>query len=192
MTAAEYLAWEREQLDKHEFHRGEVFAMAGGSVRHNALAAEMVGELRNALRGSGCRPLGSDQRLALRGGDRYVYADVVVVCGQVELAEGTTDVVSNPTVVCEVLSKSTERYDRGEKWERYQELASLTDYLLVSQRAPLVEHYQRNADGSWRYTAVRAGDQVTLAGGARVSVDALFEGAFELPGDEAVSPADAG
>lgn len=185
MTADEYLGWERDQPGKHEYHDGVAFAMAGGSPRHNALCAATVGDLRVALRGGRCVVLTSDQRVALRPRRRYVYPDVTVVCGALRLEEGTDDVVTNPAAVVEVLSRRTERYDRGGKWEGYRRIASLDDYLLVSQQAISVEHFQRQPDGSWRYTVAEAGGRITLTCGAALDMDALYEGAFALPGDEA-------
>ncbi len=182
MTAVEYLAWEREQGTKHEYHRGEVFAMAGGSPRHNLLCGEAIIQLGVATRGLGCRVLTSDQRVAFATGD-YVYPDAAVVCGEPKVQPGTTDVLLNPRVVVEVLSKGTEAFDRGEKWEGYQRIASLTDYLLVSQRAVRVEHYQRTADGAWSYRTLVAGDVLALSNGATIAIDALYQGAFEYPGD---------
>jgi Uma2 family endonuclease len=179
MTAAEYLAWEREQPEKHEYHHGEVFAMAGGSTRHNFLSSSMSGELRAALRGK-CQVLSSDQRISANEGERYVYADVVVVCGTVQTEPGTRDVLANPSVIVEVLSQSTEGYDRGAKWDAYQRLPSLTDYVLVAQAVARIEHYRRQADGWWRYQRLEAGESLTLSNGATVAVDAVFEGAFEL------------
>jgi Uma2 family endonuclease len=183
MCAEDYLVWERAQLDKHEYHLGEVFAMAGASLRHNFLSSAAARELHAAERGKGCHVLSSDQRLAAPIGKRYVYPDAVVVCGAVETEPGAPDVLINPRVVVEVLSRSTERYDRGEKWEAYQRIPSLSDYLLVAQAAVRVEHYQRESDGSWRYRLLSAGDTVTLANGARVAIDAVYEGAFELGGE---------
>lgn len=183
LTAAEYLAWEREQLDKHEFHCGEVFAMAGGSMRHNGLSVAIVVQLTLALRGRGCQVLSSDQRVALKPGERYVYPDAVAACGGVAREPGTSDVLANPAIVVEVLSKSTEAYDRGDKWDAYQRLPTLTDYLLVSQSVPRIEHFQREGDGSFRYRLHGAGEVVTLSNGATIAVDAVYEGAFELPGD---------
>lgn len=180
MTAPEYLVWERDQVEKHEFHRGEVFAMAGGSARHNFLSVALSAELRSATRPRGCHVLSSDQRISATRGERYVYADAVVVCGGVQLEPGTSDVLANPSVVVEVLSASTESYDRGDKWEAYQRLASLTDYLLVAQGSVRVEHYRRETDGSWRYRVLEAGEVVTLANGATVAIDAIYDGAFEL------------
>lgn len=183
MTAGEYLAWEREQEARHEFHHGEIFAMAGGSPRHNSLGAALIRDLGAAVRGGHCRVLTSDQRIAAPQSDRYVYADASVVCGSAVLQEGTKDVLLNPAVVIEVLSKSTELYDRGKKWEGYQHIASLSDYLLVSQSSPRIEHYQRQKDGSWRYDVAEAGGRVRLANGAQLLVDSVYEGVFELEGD---------
>jgi Uma2 family endonuclease len=184
MSAAEYLRWEREQASKHEYHRGEVFLMAGGSPRHNYLASAIGAELRASLRGKGCHVLSSDQRIAAEPGERYVYADAVVVCGSVEMEVGGNDVLANPSVVVEVLSKGTETYDRGVKWEAYQQRGSLTDYVLVAQRSVRVEHFQREPDGTWRYRVLGPGDALMLANGATVAIDVVYGDAFDLPADE--------
>jgi Uma2 family endonuclease len=180
MTAAEYLEWERQQPTKHEFHRGDVFAMAGGSPRHNYLSAAVGAELRAALRGKRCHVLSPDQRISAGQGERYVYADAVVACGGVQTEPGTSDVLANPAIVVEVLSPGTEAYDRGDKWEAYRRIASLTDYLLVSQTSVRAEHYQREADASWRYRVLDAGATITLANGGFLTIDAIYEGAFDL------------
>ena len=182
MSAAEYLAWEREQPERHHYLRGEVFAMAGGSARHNALGAAVIMELGLAFRGGPCRPFTSDQRVAIREGEHYVYPDVTVVCGSLEFAAGTRDTLVNPTVVVEVLSRSTEAYDRGAKWDDYRQLPSVTDYLLVSQTAPRIEHFQRG-DGEWHYRVAVPGGRVTLTNGAVLEVDAVFRGVFDLEGE---------
>jgi Uma2 family endonuclease len=124
MTAADYLAWERQQERKHEFFGGEVFAMAGGSPRHNALCVKMSVSLEASLASRGCTTFSSDQRIGLRG-RRYVYPDVSVVCGKLETEPGADDVVVNPVIVVEVLSASTEQYDRGGKWDGYRSMRSL-------------------------------------------------------------------
>jgi Uma2 family endonuclease len=183
MTSSQYLAWEREQPSRHEFFRGEVFDMAGGSPRHNALGAAIVAELVVALRGGKCRVFSADQRIAAHENEHYVYADASVVCGKLELSPGTTDVLSNPTVIVEVLSKRTEVYDRGLKWQGYRELPSVTDYVLVSQQSAQVEHFQREASGEWRYRVAGAGATLTLTNGAAISVDAIYAGVFELEGE---------
>jgi Uma2 family endonuclease len=181
LTVAEYLVWEREQADKHEFYAGEVFAMAGGSPRHNWIAGNVQTALKRAL-DDRCFTFPSDQRIMFDEGARYVYPDASVVCGQVLLQEGTTDVLVNPAILVEVLSSSTEQYDRGLKWEGYQRLASLTDYLLVAQHEIRVEQFQRAPDGRWFYRAYGSGDRVPLGHGAQIDVDAIYTRAFELPG----------
>lgn len=181
MTADEYLAWERQQIDKHEFFRGEVFAMAGGSPRHNELCGNVLFALKSVLRSRGCSVLSSDQRISFMARSRYVYPDVSVTCGVLELE--ANDVLLNPHILVEVLSSSTEQYDRGLKWEGYQRLASLTDYVLVSQAEPRIEHFQRASDGSWTYRAAEAGGRVVLSNGAALVVDEIFAGVFELQGD---------
>jgi Uma2 family endonuclease len=180
MTAAAYLVWERGQNAKHEFHRGAVFPMAGGSPRHNYLSSAIAAELRAAVRAKGCFVFSSDQRIAAAESGRYVYADAVVVCGSVQLEPGTTDVLSNPRVIVEVLSPGTETFDRGDKWDAYRRIVSLHDYLLVSQLTAHIEHYQREAGGSWRYHVVEAGGVVTLSDGAAITLDAVYDGAFQV------------
>jgi Uma2 family endonuclease len=182
LTAAEYLAWEREQTDKHEFHAGEVFAMAGGSPRHNVIAGNIQTALKLALKGR-CVALPSDQRVMFDDGARYVYPDVSVVCGKAVLQDGTKDVLVNPTILVEVLSSGTEQHDRGLKWKGYQRLASLTDYLLVAQHEVRVEQFQRAPDGQWLYRTYGRGDRVPLADGTQIDVGAMYEDAFDYPGD---------
>ena len=182
LTPAEYLAWEREQVDKHEYHAGDVFAMAGGSPRHNWIAGNIQSGLKRKL-DDRCFTFTSDQRIVFDDGRRYVYPDVSVVCGAIVLQEGTSDVVVNPSVLIEVLSSTTEQYDRGLKWEGYQRLASLTDYVLVAQHEIRVEHYVRAPDRGWFYRTYSAGERLVLTGGAQLDVDAIYARAFELPGD---------
>jgi Uma2 family endonuclease len=183
LTAAEYLAWEREQPVKHEFFHGEVFAMAGGRPRHNALGISIGAELRAVLRSRGCAVLSSDQRLAFPPEARYVYPDVTVICGPPVFQHGTSDVITNPAILVEILSSSTAEYDRGLQWAGYQSIATLTDYLLVAQAEVRIEHYRRNADRSWTYRTAAAGEHIALTGGGELAVDAIYAGVFELPGD---------
>ena len=183
LTAAEYLAWEREQPTKHEFFDGEVFAMAGGTPRHNALAISVGAELRAVLRSRGCSVLSSDQRLAFPPDARYVYPDVTVICGPPVFQPGTSDVITNPSILVEVLSRSTEEYDRGLKWTGYQRIRSLTDYLLITQAEARIEHYRRNADGSWTYRNAGQGEQIALSTGGAFAVDDIYAGIFDLPGE---------
>jgi Uma2 family endonuclease len=183
MSAAEFLTWERAQRQKHQFLRGEVFAMAGGSPRHNRLGVNVLAALREALRGGPCGPFSSDQKIYVPVTGDFVYPDGTVVCGPVVLHAGTTDVIENPRVVIEILSKSTESHDRGDKWEDYRSIPSLTDFVLVSQRLARLEHFGRGHNGSWTYRVVGQGERLELTTGTILVVDDLYDGAFELPGD---------
>jgi Uma2 family endonuclease len=182
LTPAEYLAWEREQLDKHEYHAGEVFAMAGGSPRHNWVTGNVQSALKRKL-DDRCFTFTSYQRIVFDEGRRYVYPDVSVVCGPIVLQDGASDVVANPTILIEVLSSTTEQYDRGLKWEGYQRLVSLTDYLLVAQHEVRIEHYLRAPDRGWFYRTYGSGERFVLGNGAQIDVDEIYARAFELPGD---------
>lgn len=179
LSPEEFLAWERQQERKHEYFDGEVYAMAGGSPRHNRLGNRINAALENAL-GRRCHVFTSDQRVRSRE-RRYVYPDVSVVCGSPLIEDG--DVLANPSIVVEVLSSTTEQYDRGLKWDGYQMLPSLSDYVLVSQDRAHIEHFARAPDGRWIYMAASAGDRIHLTTGSVLDIDAIFEGVFELPGD---------
>lgn len=183
MSASEYLAWERQQSERHEYCRGEVFAMTGGSLRHSALSMAIGGDLRAAARGTDCRVLSADQRVVVLPDAHYVYPDVTLVCGAHELVEGTTDVLANPCVVIEVLSPSTEAYDRGDKWAAYRKIASLREYVLVSQSSARIEVFRRDGE-RWQYEVVEAGEQLRLVGRFELDVDGIYDGVFELPGGD--------
>jgi Uma2 family endonuclease len=181
-TPAEFLVWERDQQTRHEYFRGEAFAMAGGSPRHNVLCSRVNMALLGALDSKGCYVFSSDQKIALSG-DRYVYPDLSAICGAIAIEAGTTDVITNPQVVVEVLSTSTEPYDRGLKWEGYQRIPSISDYVLVSQSEPRIEHFLRDVNGAWVYRAAGPGERIVLAGGAVLDVDAIFAGALDIAGE---------
>src|SRR5215467_2329534 len=163
-TIAEYLALERASEERHEYVDGHVYAMAGESPEHSDICSNLVTILNLQLRGTPCRVWTKDtkvrsgpeplSRRATRG--LFSYPDLVVVCGAPQFHDAYRDVLLNPTVIIEVLSPSTEAFDRGEKFWRYRMwLPSLTDYLLVSQTLPLIEHYVRQADDTWNLTTVR-------------------------------------
>lgn len=183
MPPDEYLAWEREQPVRHEYFRGEVFAMAGGSMRHNALCIRIGRVLDVQLQGRGA-VMSTDQRVVAVNRERYVYPDLSVVCGPAIPELGANDVLTNPTLLVEVLSSSTEQYDRGLKWEGYQRIESLTDYVLVSQTAPRIEHYRRDRTRTWAYQFAAAGERLVMSNEAVLDVDVIFAGMFELRGDE--------
>ncbi len=170
----EYLAYERDSTLKHELEAGEIYAMAGGSPRHSALASRISAALENT-RPSGCTAFQSDMRIRVLATGRATYPDVSMVCGEIELDAddrgGTT--ITNPTLLVEVLAPSTEEVDRGSKWRDYQRIPSLQEYVLVSQE-PRVEIYRRLTSGSWEYLDVREGT-VSLASGATLNLSILYQ-----------------
>ena len=146
MTYPEYVAGERASDTKHEYLRGEVWAMAGGTREHARLAANVIRELGRALEGRPCVVFTSDLRVRILATDRATYPDVSVVCGPAETAPDDVDAITNPTVLVEVLSDSTGADDRGQKFAHYRRIPSLREYVLVSQRAPRIEVYRREGD----------------------------------------------
>jgi Uma2 family endonuclease len=150
-TVEEYLRREAAAVDKHEFHEGEILAMSGGTLRHSLIAANVVGSLWSRLGNSRCFPLESNMRVRVPPTDRYVYPDATVVCGdpQFDPQDPNLTTIINPRVIFEILSESTEAYDRGAKFTRYREIESLEQFVLVSQDRPLVEAYARQPGGTW-------------------------------------------
>jgi Uma2 family endonuclease len=159
-TIAEYLALERESEERHEYVDGYIYAMAGESPEHGEICANLSGIIVPQLSGTECRARIKDTKV--RSGPKpkssrsrkglFSYPDLLVVCGELRFHDEHADVLINPTVIIEVLSDSTEKFDRGDKFFRYQTWnPTMTDYLLVSQNEPLIGHYLRQPDGSWLF-----------------------------------------
>jgi Uma2 family endonuclease len=182
-TYAEYLALEASSNVKHEFLDGQIYAMAGGTPEHAALAAAVIGLLFPQLHRPRCRAYDADLRVRTPTG-LATYPDVTVVCGPSERDSGDEQAVTNPTLIVEVLSRSTEEYDRDDKFEHYKSLSSLRQYVLVSHRERRVEVWSRGTDGGWTSAAARESDEAILASiDARIDVQQLYEAAAE-PGTE--------
>ncbi|MFN8494786.1 MAG: Uma2 family endonuclease [Caldilineaceae bacterium] len=160
VTPVEYLTGERKREFKSEYWNGEVYAMAGASERHNLISLNVAAELRAQLRKRTCRAYSSDMRVKISATGLYTYPDVVVVCGKPQFEDEDNDTLLNPTVLVEVLSKSTESYDRGKKFENYRTLDSLTEYLLIAQDRSYIEHYVRQADNQWLLSEAKALEDV--------------------------------
>ncbi len=174
-TFAEYLAREASAPIRHEYVNGEIFAMAGGSIEHGRLCMSLGSELRLALAGRPCVVLSSDVRLRVRETGLATYPDLSVVCGRIETDPENAQTITNPVLLVEVLSDSTETYDRTVKHAHYRRIPSLRDYLLVDQHTRHIEHIQRNDDGSWTLRDVEAGGVITLSAlDCRLSVDAIY------------------
>ncbi len=151
ITPQEYLIRERQSSEKSEFYQGEIFAMGGGSANHSLIAANFVGEARNALKGRPCAVFNSDLRVQVRTTGLYTYPDATIVCGEQEFDDDQRDTLINPTVIIEVLSDSTEKYDRGKKSNQYRRIASLKELVLISQDRPNIERYTRQPNGDWLF-----------------------------------------
>lgn len=148
-TVEEYLAFERASTEKHEYYRGEIFSMSGASLRHNRIQMNFLRETGIFLKGKGCDVFGSDLRVHIPYNSLYTYPDAVIVCGEPDIRDKETDTLLNPAVLAEVLSKSTESYDRGNKFALYREIVSLKEYILIASEAVGIEHYTKQENGTW-------------------------------------------
>lgn len=186
LSYAEYVSREEASELRHEFIDGEIFAMAGGTPEHAALIAAVTGVLFGQLRGGACRAFVTEVRTRIRadakGPDVGVYPDVAIVCGPVVRDSEDPIAIVNPTVIIEVLSNSTEAYDRHGKFEHYRRLESLHEYVLVSQHEPRIERFAKEAAGwSPGFVAGPGGSVELAAVAARLDVDEVFRG---LVGDD--------
>lgn len=154
MTEAEYLAFERASDTKHEFLDGHVYAMTGASRVHNLICSYTTIHLGSQLQDQPCEIYPGDMRLKVEATGLYTYPDISVICGEAHLADGEFDTLLNPVLIIEVLSPSTERYDRGKKFHHYQQLPSLQEYILIAQDSPRLERFLRQDDNTWLLTNV--------------------------------------
>lgn len=166
-TLDDYHRIEETSPVRHEFHGGEIFAMAGGTVAHNHISANVLALLRSSLAATACSTFGSDMRLQTPAG-LLTYPDVMVICGDIELVPGRQDEVTNPVLIIEVLSDATRNYDRGEKFALYKSIPTLREYVLVEQHRAWVEQHRRSAEG-WGSSVFASLDQAVFL--ESVSVD---------------------
>jgi Uma2 family endonuclease len=157
MSVAEYFDFEDASVEKHEFYQGRIYpmavqSMAGGTPRHSQVKVNLIGELRERLRGKPCKPYDSDLRISIVRNGLITYPDASVVCGKPEIDKQDRHAYTNPTVIFEVMSPSTEHYDRGSKFRLYKDLPSLREYVLVSQDEPVVEIFRRANGEGWLHS----------------------------------------
>jgi Uma2 family endonuclease len=153
LSPQEYLVRERQADFRSEFYRGEMFAMSGASWEHTLIKDNLAREAGNLLKAGPCRVVTSDLRVKITATELYTYPDLVVVCGEPQFEDDQFDTLLNPRVLVEVLSDSTEKYDRGAKFAHYRQIPSLQEYVMIAQDRPLVERYVRQADATWVLTA---------------------------------------
>ena len=174
ITVEEYLAAEASSEIKHEYQDGYIYAMAGASDAHVTIAGNLFVILRNHLRGSGCRAYMSDMRVNLATRKSYYYPDVMVTCNPLDRA--LTHYKQHPCVIIEVLSTSTEAFDRGDKFTDYQQIDSLQEYVLVSQTRQRVDYFQRSSQGLWVLQSYYLGDTLQLNSiNCSIPIVAIFE-----------------
>jgi Uma2 family endonuclease len=149
LTVDEYLEFERTSTEKHEYFRGEVFAMSGASPRHNIIFSNLIAELRMALKGKPCRPFGSDMKVQIPENTLFAYPDISIFCGDVKRLDSDKEYIIGPTVLIEILSPSTRNYDRGEKFQLYRDIPSLKEYILIDTVTARVEVFRLNQQNHW-------------------------------------------
>jgi Uma2 family endonuclease len=178
LSPQEYLAQERRAAFRSEYLRGEVFAMAGASYEHTLIKDNLARETGNQLKNGPCRVLTSDMRVKVNATGLYTYPDLVIVCDPPEFEDTDVDTLINPRVVVEILSDSTEGYDRGAKFAHYRQIPSLQEYVLIAQDRPLVERYVRQPDNGWLMTEVAALSETFLFASvpARILLTDIYAG----------------
>jgi Uma2 family endonuclease len=183
-TVEQYLAIEQQAEFKSEFFQGEMFAMAGASRIHNRVKENLIGELYIQLRGGPCHSASSDQRVMVQATGLYTYPDIVIECGSPELDPSDQDTITNPTAIIEVLSSSTESYNRGAKFRNYQKIPSLKEYVLVAQDEAVVESFTRQPNGIWHYVSFVGLDSVMMLSSipVRVPLKDIYAG-VQFPGE---------
>lgn len=176
-TLQQYLTLSGGSDTKLEFLEGDIFAMAGGSPAHSARCLAIGSELRNQLESRPCRPYDSNLRIRVVPTGLWTYPDVTVICGKLEVDPADKNTATNPTLIVEVLSDSTESYDRGLKFEHYKQIASLKEYVLASQHEPLIEVLRRGEREEWTRLEARVGGRLTLSSiGCTLAVDRAYDG----------------
>lgn len=159
-TIEEYLEMENASFEKHEYYQGEIFAMSGPKMADNIIATNVLGELRQKLKGSKCRPYNSDQRIHIEKNTLFTYPDISVVCGEVKTLNNDEWNILNPIILIEVLSPSTRNYDHGDKFKLYREIPSLKEYILIDSSSVSVEAFSVNAAGLWELKEYKSVNEI--------------------------------
>ena len=152
MTESKYLAFERASEIKHEYIDGHVYAMSGASESHNIITSNVIAALHSQLRGRSCKTYPSHMKVRTPSTRSYVYPDITVVCAEAQFDDDQRDLLLNPTAIFEVLSSNTERFDRGTKFQRYREIDSLQQYILIAQDRTHIECFTRQDNGLWLFS----------------------------------------
>jgi Uma2 family endonuclease len=170
ISPLEYLSQERTAKDKHEYYKGNVIALAGASLAHNDIVANLMREIGNFLKDKPCRILPSDIRVTIPSGEAYMYPDATIVCGVPEMEDDKFDTLKNPRVIFEVLSPSTAAHDRSKKFLCYQQIPSFKEYILIDSTEYFVGMSKRQDDGSWSFDASSDPDGYLPISSMRVNI----------------------
>ena len=152
----EYLEMESNADDKHEFYRGEIFAMSGAKVAHNTISSNLMVSIGTRLRSKSCKPYGSDTRIHIPSNTLFTYPDISIICGEILTLNNDNWNVLNPTIIIEILSSSTKNYDRGEKFRLYRDITTLKEYILVDSESIHVEAFSINSNNHWELTEYKS------------------------------------
>jgi Uma2 family endonuclease len=177
-TEEEYLEFEKISGEKHEYYHGEIFAMAGVSTTHNILFSNLFSELGYRLKGSKCKPFGSDMRIHIPKNTLYTYPDISVICGEIKTKNDDEWNVLNPTVIIEILSPSTRNYDKGGKFEFYKEIPTLKEYILADSESVNVTVWHINEKGNWELKEYKTADDLLRVNtlGLIIPLGDIYEG----------------
>lgn len=155
ITEAEYLSFERESQERHEYYKGEIYLMSGASFKHNIIEDNLRGLISNFLKGKKIRSFGSNLRVHIPKNTLYTYPDILIVCDDPIFVDDEFDTIVNPAVIIEILSPSTANYDRGAKFDFYREIETLKEYILIDAATTHLIHYQKNADFTWTLSEIK-------------------------------------
>jgi len=183
ISIEEYLEMENAALEKHEYYQGEIFAMSGAKVPHNAIASNLLVELGMKLKGKKCKPFNSDQRIHIPSNTLFTYPDISIICGEVITLNNDEWNALNPSVIIEVLSKSTKNYDRGEKFKLYRDINTLKEYILVDSESIHIEVFRLNEKKHWEleeYNDINASLEVKAIN-EQILISEIYDG-VKIPG----------
>ena len=149
ISIEEFLEMENASMEKHEYYKGEVFAMSGAKVQHNEICVNLIAILKNKLKGKKCKPYNSDQRIHIQSNTLFTYPDISIICGEIMTLDNDDYNVLNPTIIIEVLSPSTRSYDRGDKFKLYRDIQTLKEYILADSESIHLEVFRLNEKNNW-------------------------------------------
>jgi Uma2 family endonuclease len=177
-TVEEYLAMEKESLEKHEFFRGEIFAMAGASARHNVIFSNLFIGLGIQLKGKPCRPYGSDMRIHVAENTLFTYPDISIICGEIVTSKMDENSATKPLALIEILSPSTKNYDRGGKFKLYRDIPTLKEFIVIESELIGIEAFRVNNHGHWELEEYRSLDQIleVTSVAVKLALSEIYEG----------------